>query len=144
MRRYNSTDTATRNFRIDFDVAYTLADPTPGGGPGPQTTHFTGTLAGSVGAGATSLAFNVADFGPALGSGPTVTAGDGTFQITLDSFKNPAGLGAGPDALGGLTARVTAGGAPAAVPEPSSLALLGLGACGLLACARRRHQARAG
>ena len=75
----------------------------------------------------------MADFSPALGTGPTVTAGDGTFHITLDSFSNP---GRGQNEAGGLTARVTA-----SVPEPESILLLALGGLGMLTLIRRKRAA---
>jgi len=130
-----SNDTATRNFSLNFDVAYTLTDPTPGGGPGPQTVDFLGKLTGFIDGNSptsTNLSFSIVDFNPALGFGPTVTAGDGTFHITLRSFQNP-GLGA--NSPGGLTARVT--GVGGTVPEPASLALFALGGFGALVLFRK-------
>jgi hypothetical protein len=129
-----SNDQATRNYSLNFDVAYTLTDPTPNGGPGPQVVHFLGKLTGFIDGRSptsTNLSFSTVDFSPALNTGPTVTAGDGNFKVTLRSFNNP-GLGAG--AAGGLTARVFA------VPEPSSMTLVGLGSLGALVLYRRRSQ----
>ena len=129
-----SDDLVKRLYSLTFDVAYTLTDPTPGGGPGPQTVHFTGKLTGQIDGlspTGTDLSFSVADFSPALGTGPTVTAGDGTFHIALDSFSNP---GRGLDQAGGLTARVSG-----AVPEPGSMLLAALGGLGMLTLFRRKR-----
>jgi hypothetical protein len=130
-----SNDTATRNFSLNFDVTYTLADPTPAGGPGPAVVHFLGKLTGLIDGlspSSTNLSFSLADFNPPVGAGGDVTVGDGNFHFSFDSFQNP---GLGPGETGGLTARVAA----AAVPEPASIALLGMGgvsACGFIT--RRR------
>jgi hypothetical protein len=124
-----SNDSALRTYSLNFDVAYVLTDPTPSGGPGPQTVHFTGKLEGQINNSASSMSFTVANFSPALGAGPTVTAGDGTFHVTLDSFND---VGLGPADSGGLTAHVEA------VPEPASLAILALGGVALLARRVRR------
>jgi hypothetical protein len=132
-----SNDSVTRNFSLNYDVAYTIADPTPSGGPGPQVVHFLGKLTGFIDGRSptsTNLSFSVVDFSPALNTGPTVTTGDGNFRVTMRSFQNP-GLGVG--SPGGLTARVFA------VPEPSSMTLVGLGGLGALALYRRRSKANA-
>jgi hypothetical protein len=132
-----SNDSATRNFSLNYDVAYTISDPTPTGGPGPQVVHFKGKLTGFIDGRSptsTNLSFSVVDFSPALNAGPTVTTGDGSFKVTMRSFQNP-GLGAGQ--AGGLTARVFA------VPEPSSMTLVGLGSLGALVLYRRRSKATA-
>jgi hypothetical protein len=87
-----STDTATRNFSLNYDVAYIITDPTPNGGPGPQTIHFLGKLTGTINNTGTDVSFSLVDFSPALGTGPTVATGDGLFHVALDSFNDP-GLG---------------------------------------------------
>jgi hypothetical protein len=131
----SSNDTVTRNYSLNFDIAYTLTDPTPAGGPGPQVIHFLGKLTGFIDGlspSATNLSFSMVDFNPSVGSGPFVTAGDGMFHVVLDSFQN-AGLG--PDQSGGLTAKVSA------VPEPASIALLGMGGVSLCGFIKRRRKA---
>ena len=87
-----TNDVATRNFSVNFDTSYTITDPTPNGGPGPQTIHFTGKLTGFVdgqSSAATNLSFSNVDFSPAIGTGPTVTAGNGTFHVILKDFNDP-------------------------------------------------------
>jgi hypothetical protein len=128
-----SNDTATRTFSVNYDAAYVLTDPTPGGGPGPQTIHFLGKLTGQINGsspGSTNVSFSVADFTPAIGAGPVVNAGDGSYKVILKSFSDP-GLGA--TSAGHLTAFVSS----APVPEPTS-AMLAIGGSILAMCRRRR------
>jgi hypothetical protein len=119
-----SNDTADRFFSVNFDAAYTMSDPTPGGGPGPQTVHFLAKLTGDIeggSPGSTNVSFSTPDFNPAVGVTTPVNVGDGSCVVDLKSFSDP-GLGA--DSAGRLTAFVA--GAPIPEPAAATLALAGL------------------
>jgi len=124
-------DTPTAdNFDFNFTLRVTVTDyPTPiAGAPnGTGTFTFLGRLTGAVGNFASNL--TLFSFAP---SPQSLFIGTETYTVSFNGFTPP-----GIDNNGTLGLRVRA------VPEPTSLALLGLGGVGALGLTLRRRMAKA-
>jgi len=127
---------ASETLGVNFTMTVTITDyagalvvpPTAGPNPNPVTFTFTGRIGGQLGNFQSNL--DLLTFAPSPSS---AGVGGAQYIVELKNFASP-----GTDQDGRLTLHVTA-----AVPEPSSVAMLGLGGLGALGMFRRSRKAKA-
>jgi len=104
--------------------------------------YTNGSTNGSMGLGTGAQSFNYPTVGATSGD---LIAGH-TYSYSMISYIRHYQAATGEtvaDGQGTFAVNIQGPAAPEAVPEPSSLALLGLGACGILFAARKRMASRA-
>jgi hypothetical protein len=116
-----ATTTAPYSVNFNYQVVFTFAG-------GPATVNFTGTQSGDARGNPRFINSNFASFAVTPAS---VTVAGEIYEIT---FKSATGPGSGGITLGTLQGNVTL----RSVPEPGSVALLGVGLAGAFGIYRRR------
>lgn len=131
MASLNLTSTATAGtatFNIPLDFVVTITDVASGG---KETVEFKATLSGSTITGNPSSANLLLGNISLIVTGNTLPAGV-SYIVTGTNYLPPSPIGTSSSSTGGIGLHVRA------VPEPASMALLGLGALGGLGLFRRR------